>query len=159
MANETAVRLGHRRQNGVTLIELMVVVVIVAIIAFIAVPSYSQFVSDSRRSEGRSALTQLSILQEQFFSENNTYTADLMNLGFDAAGWNNTLQGFYRFQVVAATATCPIASCYQLQTRPLSGSIHWGDDFWYELHSSGQQRSRVCPNDTCTGAWMSGWPH
>ena len=65
------------RQQGVTLIELVVVVVIVGILASIAIPSYRNYVLRANRTEGRAALLALATAQEKFYLQCNTYTTAL----------------------------------------------------------------------------------
>lgn len=63
-----------KTQQGMTLIELIVVMVIVGILASIAVPSYRQYVLRANRTEGRAALLALATAQEKFYLQCNTYT-------------------------------------------------------------------------------------
>ncbi|MEX0899459.1 MAG: type IV pilin protein [Gammaproteobacteria bacterium] len=72
-------------QRGFSLIELMVVVAIIGVIAAVAYPSYTGYVTKSKRTVGQSTLTQVANRQEQFFMDNKTYTADLTNLGYAAS--------------------------------------------------------------------------
>ena len=75
MSNDTVTVLLKRRQrHGMTLIELMVVVAIIAIIAAIAIPTYSDYLTDSRRSVAQGQMVELSAALERFFSDNNDYT-------------------------------------------------------------------------------------
>lgn len=60
---------------GFTLIELMIVVAIVAILAAIAYPSYQSQVRKSRRSDAFEHIQNLSIAQERYNTQCNTYTA------------------------------------------------------------------------------------
>ena len=64
----------HRRQQGVTLMELMVVVAILAIVATIAVPTYRKYLIRTQRSEAKIALLQLQTAQEKFYMQNNSFT-------------------------------------------------------------------------------------
>lgn len=72
------------RQQGMTLIEVLIVVVIIAIIASIAYPSYTEFVTKSKRSAGQSVLMQVADRQQQFFMDNKRYAATLTALGYAA---------------------------------------------------------------------------
>jgi len=139
------------RERGMTLVEMLIVMVIVAVLAAVALPSYWGQVQKSRRAEAKSVLTQLSTMQQQFRTEQNRFTTDLTDLGFPNAGWNDTENGYYEFSVVAATAGCPIASCFVLQVRPKSGGAQEDDPWSYQLLSDGRkQRSDG-------GAWISDW--
>ena len=70
-------------QRGVTLMELLIVVAIVSIIASIAYPSYTQFITRSKRTAGTSALLQIAVRQQQFFMDNKRYADSLTSLGYD----------------------------------------------------------------------------
>jgi type IV pilus assembly protein PilE len=73
-----------RKQQGITLIELMVVVAIIAIIAAFAYPSYERYVVRAKRAVAQNALLQVADRQQQFFMDNKQFAADLTNLGFAA---------------------------------------------------------------------------
>lgn len=62
-----------KRQQGVTLIELMLVLLVLAIIASIAVPSYRRYMVRANRTEATAALLQLRIAQEKYFLQNGRY--------------------------------------------------------------------------------------
>ena len=72
------------RQQGFTLIELMIVVVVAAILAALAFPQYRDYVLRSNRAVAKSALTQIADRQEQFYGANKTYADDLTDLGYVA---------------------------------------------------------------------------
>ncbi|MFT5788194.1 MAG: type IV pilus assembly protein PilE [Shewanella sp.] len=71
--------------RGFTLIEVMIVVAIVGILAAIAYPSYTDYVTKAGRSEGVTAVLNISNLQEQYYLDNRTYTEDLTKLGLAAS--------------------------------------------------------------------------
>jgi len=72
----------HRKQTGITLLELMVVVAIISLISAFAYPSYVQFVVKAKRGVGKSILMQVADRQQQFFMDNKRYAVTLTQLGF-----------------------------------------------------------------------------
>lgn len=70
-----------RRQQGFSLIELMIVVLIVAILAAVAIPSYRRYVVRSHRVDAQRALTELAARQERFLYSNNAYSDSLSAIG------------------------------------------------------------------------------
>ena len=75
---------GTRRQKGVTLMELMIVVAIISMVAAFAYPSYTQFVTRSKRTAATATLLQVADRQQQFFMDNKRYAASLTSLGYDS---------------------------------------------------------------------------
>ena len=114
------------RQAGVTLMELLIVVAIISMIAAYAYPSYTQFVTRSKRAIGASALLQIADRQQQFFMDNKSYANDLTNLGFDANPYviadDGTSSGggdsVYSISLSNVTATA-----YTLTAAPLHGQL------------------------------------
>ncbi|MGE0114199.1 MAG: type IV pilin protein [Steroidobacteraceae bacterium] len=98
----------RNRQQGITLLELMVVVAIVAILAAIAYPSYRNQILRSHRAEAKAALLQVQVAQEKFFLQNNSYASALnaANLGL---GYSSTTPGttnnYYQLSLSNFTAT------------------------------------------------------
>ncbi|MDZ7770754.1 MAG: type IV pilin protein [Woeseiaceae bacterium] len=90
--------------QGITLLELMIVVVIIGIMATIAYPNYRDYAARAKRNEARAALLQIATNQERHYLQNNTYTADMTDLGFGAASNVVTDTGSYRINVDAASA-------------------------------------------------------
>lgn len=90
-----------RRNAGFTLVEVMITVVILTILGMVAVPAYFGFLQESRRSEAHTALLALAAAQEQWYANNNTYTADITDLlafvPAQVVGQTN-----YTYQVTAA---------------------------------------------------------
>ena len=72
------------RQQGFTLIELMIVVAIIGILAAIAYPSYQNHILRTGRADGQAKLLEIMAAQERFYSQNQTYVA---NLGADGLGY------------------------------------------------------------------------
>lgn len=61
------------KQQGFTLVELMVVVVIIGILATVAVPSFSNYSIRGKLAEATSALSDGRVKMEQFYQDNRTY--------------------------------------------------------------------------------------
>jgi type IV pilus assembly protein PilE len=86
----------RRRHHGFTLIELVVAMVIAAILAAIAIPSYSNYVRKSRRTEAKTVLLDLTSLEERFYTTNNSYTQNPTLLGYSGTSWPiTTASGYY----------------------------------------------------------------
>jgi len=60
-------------KHGFSLMELMIVVAIVGIIAAIAIPSYSKYVTRTRRADAITALETIALNEEKNFAENGQY--------------------------------------------------------------------------------------
>jgi type IV pilus assembly protein PilE len=67
-------------RGGFTLIELMIVVAIISILGAISVPNYTHYVYRSRQLEAKTLLMTLKTEEEQWLTENQTYTTTLSNL-------------------------------------------------------------------------------
>lgn len=62
-----------RKQQGFTLVELMVTIAIVGILASVAVPSYSNYTIRGKLAEATSTLSDGRVKMEQFYQDNRTY--------------------------------------------------------------------------------------
>jgi type IV pilus assembly protein PilE len=92
---------GRRRQQGITLIELMIVVTIVGILAAIAFPSYQENVNSGRRSDGQGALVNVAQRLERCFTQFNAYNSANCAVVFPL----DSPEGFYEITAPALTAT------------------------------------------------------
>ena len=115
-------------KQGFTLIELMITVAVVGIITAIALPSYSEYVRRSRRSDARVVLLQSAQFMERFLTENDRY--DLRRDGVTPVALPSTIspsgtsgsQVMYNISVSAVTRTS-----YTLQAVPVVGNAMDGD--------------------------------
>ena len=105
----------RRHMRGITLIELMIVVVIVSILAAVSYPSYREFVARAKRNEAKAALLMAATNQERFYLQNNLFSVNLTQLGFNANPFT-TDTGSYVITVAAAvpTANFTVTATYQL---------------------------------------------
>jgi len=104
-------RRSHSNQGGFTLLELMVTVVIVAIMASIALPSYREQITKTRRADARQELMELATAQERFYTNCNRYAtaldgaqASCAGLG-QAASTRTSENGFYTISLTGDGAT------------------------------------------------------
>lgn len=129
-----------RRMAGFTLIEVMIVVLILGIVAAIALPSYNNQVTRSRRSDCMGVLLGFAQAMEKYYALNYTY------LGAAAAGADtgtpaNTLfpakcpidgnAVFYNLTIQAATV-----NSFTVQATPAGSQV--GDGF-LQVNSLGQR--------------------
>lgn len=91
----------YMKKNGYSLIELMVTVAVVGVLVSISVPTYKSYSMKSRRSEGRSFAMEIMQRQEKYYNENNTYTTNLTQLGYNSATPTSE-QGYYMVTATAA---------------------------------------------------------
>ena len=113
----------QQQQNGFTLIEVLIVVAIVGIIASIAVPNYSQFMIDGRRTDAITFLSEAAGEQMRYFSDNNKYADDMEELGYGAAATFDSPEGHYRVGVTNPGGL----STFVLSATPVAGGKQAGD--------------------------------
>lgn len=138
---------GFRRNNGFTLIELMIVVVIVSILAAVAYPSYQEYVNRSKRTDAKNALLEIASRQERFYFNNNTYTTDLTGDG--SLNYGTTSPDGYYSLSVAAGPSGSIASSYEITATPAApfNDVDCGN---LSLDSRGEQdKTGSAPLDRC----------
>ncbi len=143
-------KLGPRRQSrGVTLLELLVVVVVIGILAIVAVPSYRQYSMRAQRTEAKTALLQLATNQERFYLQNNTYTNDLVALGFPTGVSD---KGVYTLAVPVADTNTYQATAVPTPGGGLNG-VRMSADVDCVLFSINAQGVRAAVPDPNTRCW------
>jgi len=108
-----------RRNEGFTLIELMIVVAIIGILAAIAIPNFMNYQCKSKQSEAKQNLGTIAKGEEAYLAEYDTYSNDLANIGFDTKGTPR-----YSYEVTGASATAYTATA---TATALKGAV---DDVW-----------------------------
>jgi len=79
--------------------------VIAGVLAAIAIPAYSSFVREGRRTDAKSALLDLASLEERYFTTTNTYSSAASDLGYGSVAWPVTVgSGYYQIAQPAVTA-------------------------------------------------------
>lgn len=118
----------RNRQNGFTLLELMIVVAIIAIISSIAYPSYMQYVVSTKRTTAASALLRIADRQQQFFMDNKRYATDLTFLGFAAnplslSDDGNSVPAGDADAVYSISLSNVTATTYTITAGPMNGQL------------------------------------
>ena len=94
-----------KKARGFTLLELMIVVGVIAILAALALSGYSKQVRKSRRAEAKQALTDLSLREEKYRSNNASYGSCDQVVAPSTCSSLNALYSAYTLAVTVNTAT------------------------------------------------------
>lgn len=110
-------RVQYRRQQGFTLMEILIVIAILGIIAAIAIPNYSQYVTRSRRAQAASCLQEYVQYMENYYTTKLSYlnATPLPGLGCST---ENQLNNFYTF-----TAPAVAQKSYTLLATPIGTQL------------------------------------
>lgn len=136
------------RQSGFTLIEMMITVSVVAVLAAIAIPTYGDYLSRSRRNDVRISLAQSAQWMERFRTENRgSYAGAALQPGTTVSPPSGNVM--YDITVGAQAAT------YQLTATPRAGGGMATDVCAiYTLSSDGQRTAAgVSTGDVFEKCW------
>jgi len=124
------------REEGVTLIEVMIVVVIVGILAAIAIPAYDNYVTRSRRSDAFTALETVRAAQEMYRAEKGFYARDFVDGGSTVvAGCSEGMAGDnYTLNITRAAD-----KKHYTTTAEAEALGKQADDFYFRLDQDGDQ--------------------
>ncbi len=114
--------INRTRKYGFTLIEVLITVAIIGILGAVAYPSYSSYVTKSKRAEPQKELLELANLMEQYFIDHREYTDKLSELGGSGDSYL-TESGNY---TISATTNAN-GSTFTLTATVKSGSSQSGD--------------------------------
>ena len=115
-----------RRQQGFTIIELMIVVVVIAVLSAIALPSYTDYITRSKLAEAYAHLADLRVKMEQYYLDNRRYSSNAGGGTCGIPGGNTpTTQGTKYFDFTCASAT-PNAAGDQEYTLTAAGKLSEG---------------------------------
>lgn len=72
-----------KRQDGFTLVELMVVVAIIGLLSAVAIPNFKKYQAKAKMSEAKLQLSAIYTAESSFYSDYNIYHNCLTYMGFD----------------------------------------------------------------------------
>lgn len=134
------------KHSGFTLIELMITVAIVAIIAAIAIPSYDNYVRETRRADGQISLVRVAQKQEQYHSMNSGYATALSDLGLSS----ESDEGFYALTLTNTGCSSGYVGCFQITATAMGPQSSDSSCATLSLDQSGTRSS--------TGGAEDCWP-
>jgi type IV pilus assembly protein PilE len=135
------------RQQGFTLIELMVTVAIVGILAAIAYPSYQEYVRASRRADAQTVMLENAQFMERYYTTNGRY--------LDKDGDEPTLpvtaspkDGSTKFYDIGFQGTVTNTT-YTLEAVPKGAMTNDGCGTLRLAHTGAKSRTGSMPEDRC----------
>jgi type IV pilus assembly protein PilE len=116
-----------KSNNGITLIELLIVIVIIGILAAVAIPTYTNYMQRARRADAKTALEQLRAAQEMYRAERGSYSINLLEL---VTTWGvPNISGDYAILLTNTSATNYTGEAQPTTARQLSdGSLFINQD-------------------------------
>lgn len=167
--------MNKRLSKGFTLIELMVTVIILSIIVAIAYPAYTNYTTQTRRSDAQVALTQTANRLEKYFSTcsqypsaagaaaiTNPWPGNTVNNcpddGSQGIGQldNESPEGHYTLGLDTTAGTCGAppgaGGCFLLTATPKAGGLQVGNGA-LRIDSSGLKEWDKKDNGSFDAKW------
>lgn len=144
-----------KRQEGFTLVELMVVVAIIGILSAVAIPNFKKYQARSRTSEAKLQLAAAYTAQQSFYSDFSIYHTCLRYMGYDPS--MEAASRFYSMGFYGVTAGIDAAAYSSAVNSGLnSGAMINGTTSTINGQTVYQNASGGCPINAAAGATDDG---
>lgn len=110
--------MNHKRNQGFTLVEILIVITLVATIFGFAIPSYRDYTLRAGRIDATSALMRLAAAQEKFYLQNGRYGTSAEDLGFSGG---KTERGYYNLSIDPPDSGVDWSWGYTATATPVDG--------------------------------------
>jgi type IV pilus assembly protein PilE len=137
------------KQQGFTLIEVMITVAIIAILAMLAIPSYRDYLVRGQLTDATTGLSTMRAQMERYFQDNRTYASVGTFTTPCAAGADSTRTVG---QFVISCSGTPDGTTFTLQAVG-SGSTN---GFTFKIDQSDTRSTTAAPTgySTCATKWL-----
>jgi len=130
-----------QKNQGFTLVELMIVVAVVAVLASIALPSYQEYMRRSRRTEAQALLNDAAARLERYRAQNGGYTEDISKLRLPKG--DKSENGYYQLSISVSGLSYELLATRQLVQV---SDTKCGD---FRLNSAGKKDNSAGEPEAC----------
>ncbi|MBI1976422.1 MAG: prepilin-type N-terminal cleavage/methylation domain-containing protein [Candidatus Omnitrophica bacterium] len=107
-----------RKQEGFTLLELMIVIVILGILASIAIPAYTKTVERAKQGEALHWLGMVRESEVRYYQMQGAYTGAFADLDIDAPPTSTSGPNYFIYAAATSASGFTVTATRQAYRRP-----------------------------------------